>query len=164
MIITNFDSFNEGAFNFDLKKIKEEAQKFAKSKDCVRLFSQVDTDLLDSVIEELKKLKQKWGSLDTLSQKLFAKAESTNEGVGSTIILSAFGIHAFWKLLVALKNGWGFKKYLGRLFHSSGDYDLPRDLVITITFLVYQVSLLIILENKILHQVDITVDIIQKKY
>ncbi len=42
MIITNFDSFNEGAFNFDLKKIKEEAQKFAKSKDCVRLFSQVD--------------------------------------------------------------------------------------------------------------------------
>lgn len=151
MIITNFDSFNEEAFNFDLKKIKEEAQKFAKSKDCVRLFSQVDTDLLDSVIEELQKLKQKWGSLDTLSQKLFAKAESTNEGVGSTIILSAFGIHAFWKLLVALKNGWGFKKYLGRLFHSSGDYDLPRtvfrDLVITITFLIYVIVYIVTNNN-----------------
>jgi len=35
MIITNFDSFNEGFLGIDLKKIKEEAQNFAKSKDCV---------------------------------------------------------------------------------------------------------------------------------
>ena len=30
MIITNFDSFNEGFLGIDLKKIKEEAQNFAK--------------------------------------------------------------------------------------------------------------------------------------
>lgn len=32
MIITNFDSFNEGFLGIDLKKIKEEAQNFAKKK------------------------------------------------------------------------------------------------------------------------------------
>lgn len=140
MIITNFDSFNEGFLGIDLKKIKEEAQNFAKSKDCVKLFSQVDTDILDSVVEELKKLKEKWGSLDDLALKLFAKVESKNEGIGSTIVLSAFGIHAFMKLLAALKNGWGFKKYLSRLFWSRGDYDIGRslrDIVIMVVFLVY---------------------------
>jgi hypothetical protein len=30
------------------------------------------------------------------------------------------------KLLAALKNGWGFKKYLSRLFWSRGDYDIGR--------------------------------------
>lgn len=140
MIITNFDSFNEGFLGIDLKNIKEEAQNFAKSKDCVKLFSQVDTDILDSVVEELKKLKEKWGSLDDLALKLFAKVESKNEGIGSTIVLSAFGIHAFMKLLAALKNGWGFKKYLSRLFWSRGDYDIGRslrDIVIMVVFLVY---------------------------
>lgn len=140
MIITNFDSFNEGFLGIDLKKIKEEAQNFAKSKDCVKLFSQVDTDILDSVVEELKKLKEKWGSLDDLALKLFAKVEAKNEGVGSVIILSAFGIHAFMKLLVALKNGWGFKKYFNRLFWSRGNNDIGRslrDIVIMVVFLVY---------------------------
>ena len=150
MIITNFDSFNEGFLGIDLKKIKEEAQNFAKSKDCVRLFSQVDTDILDSVVEELKKLKEKWGSLDDLALKLFAKVEAKNEGVGSVIILSAFGIHAFMKLLAALKNGWGFKKYLSRLFWSRGDYDFGRtlrDIAIMIVFLGYVVSYLV--SNKV---------------
>jgi len=152
MIITNFDSFNEGFLGIDLKKIKEEAQNFAKSKDCVRLFSQVDTDILDSVVEELNKLKERWVSLDNLSQKLFAKVEAKNEGVGSVIILSAFGIHAFMKLLAALKNGWGFKKYLSRLFWSSGNYDFSRslrDIVIMVVFLVY-VIIYIVSNNKFL--------------
>ena len=146
MIITNFDSFNEGFLDIDLKKIKEEAQNFAKSKDCVKLFSQVDTDILDSVVEEFKKLKEKWGSIDILAQKLLTKIEVKNEGVGSVIILSAFGIHAFLKLLAALKNGWTFREYLGRLFHSEGYNDFGRslrDVTIMVTFLCYVITYLV---------------------
>jgi len=140
MIITNFDSFNEGFLGVDLKKIKEEAQKFAKTKECVKLFSQVDTDILDSVVEELKKLKEKWGSIDVLGQKLLTKADASNEGIGSVIILSMFGIHAFMKLLSALKNSQGFLEYLGRLFWSKGYNDFGRslrDIIIMVIFLCY---------------------------
>lgn len=146
MIITNFDSFNEGFLGVDLKKIKEEAQKFAKTKECVKLFSQVDTDILDSVVEELKKLKEKWGSIDILGKKLLTKAEASNEGITSTVILSIFGIHAFMKLLSALKNSQGFLEYLGRLFWSKGDYDFGRtirDTLIMIIFIIYVIVYLI---------------------
>jgi hypothetical protein len=146
MIITNFDSFNEGFLGVDLKKIKQEAQNFAKTKECVKLFSQVDTDILDSVVEELKKLKEKWGSIDILGQKLLTKADASNEGIGSVIILSMFGIHAFMKLLSALKNSQGFLEYLGRLFWSKGYNDFGRslrDILIMIVFLCYVIGYLI---------------------
>ena len=146
MIITNFDSFNEGFLGVDLKKIKEEAQKFSKTKECVKIFSKVDTDILDSVVEELKRLKQKWGSIDVLGQKLLTKAETSNEGITSTVILSVFGIHAFMKLLSALKNSQGFLEYLGRLFWSKGDYDFGRklrDIAIMVTFIIYVIVYLI---------------------
>lgn len=150
MIITNFDSFNEGFLGVDLKSIKGEAQKFAKTKECVKIFSQVDTDLLDSVVEELKKLKQKWGSIDILGQKLLAKADASNEGIGSIVVLSLFGVHAFMKLLSALKNNQRFLEYLGRLFWSKGNNDIGRtlrDIVIMVIFLSYVIAYLVSSNN-----------------
>ena len=141
MIITEFDSFNEGFLGVDLKKIKDEARKFSKSRECVKIFSKVDVNILNSAVKEFKSLNKKWGSIDDLGQKILKKVETSNEGVGSIIVLSMFGIHAFMKLLSALKNNQSFLEYFQRLFMSNHAFSsvqavkTTRDIIIMIIFL-----------------------------
>lgn len=146
-MIKNFDNFNEGLFSIDLKKIKESALEFSKTKEYHDILSSVDKKILIKSIEEVSKLKEKWGNIDNLSKKLITKAESNNESLVFTIFLSTFGIHFLFKLVKALKNKWGFWEFLGKLFYT--DYtDLDednynseirtfRDIIISVIFCIY---------------------------
>lgn len=147
MIITNFDSYNEGFLGIDLTKIKADALKFSKTKDCVKLFSQVDSKLLDSVVSEYKKLTDRWGSIDTLSTKVINKASSTNEGIVGTIILSVFGIHFFMKLLGAIKDNSTIRELLASLFYTdsyNGGFRTLRDTVISVIFCIYLIGYILL--------------------
>lgn len=148
MIITNFDLYNEGFLDIDLTKIKAEAFKFSRTKDCVKLISTVDSKLLDSVVDEYKKLTDRWGSIDTLSNKVINKASSTNEGIAGTIILSIFGIHFFMKLLGAIKDNSKIKirKLLASLFYTdsyNGESRTLRDIVISVIFCIYLIGFIL---------------------
>ena len=69
-MILKYKQFNEGIFNIDLKRIKEEAYKFSKTKECVMFMSEIDPVILNEAVKELKTLKEKYGSIDNLTKKL----------------------------------------------------------------------------------------------
>lgn len=111
------DFLNEEFLGIDLKKIKKAAFDYHSTKECRQAMLEIKMSLLDSVVKEVLSLKNRYGLIDNLAKKLIAKANSQNEGVLSTILLTTFGIHATLKMLAALKNGWSLGHYLGRLFY-----------------------------------------------
>jgi hypothetical protein len=146
MTIKNFDSFNEEFLGIDIKKIKKAAYDFHKTKECRILFSGIDKKILDDSTKEIDKAKEKYGNLDKFSTKLLSKADNKNESIVATTIFTAFGIHAVWKLLRAIKDDKSFWAYLGRLFFtpdSKTDYPFlksMRDIFISVTFVCYLIT------------------------
>ena len=107
--------------------------------------SELDLSLLNKAVIEVNKLKSKYGLIDNAVKTIATKVESSNEGIGSSIIIGLFSLHAILKLLVALKNGWSVGKYLKRIFYSGGYSELTtlRDIAISITFIIYLIAYIV---------------------
>lgn len=142
------NSFNENFLSIDINKIKENANKFYTTKECRIAMSEIDINTLNNAIKEVEKLKSKYKSIESAIKKLISKSETQNEGIAGTIMLTIFGLHAFIKLLVAIKNGWSFGRYIrGWFYTSQEDLSTVRDAAIMVTYLIY-VIVFIVGENK----------------
>lgn len=134
-------SINEEFMGIDLDKIKKKAYEYHKTKEWRDIMSGIDIPTLNLVDKEITFLKNKWGNIDNIAKKILNKGETKNETIFNTILLTAFGIHAFMKLLVALKNNRSFLRYLGSLFfstyHNNNDIKTFRDLCISVVFCIY---------------------------
>jgi hypothetical protein len=141
-MIKRFNSINEEFLGIDFKKIKDLAYEFSKTKDFRSVLASLDTSVLNSILNEFNKIKDKYKSIESFGKLLLNKAEAKNEGAISTVILSAFGIHFTLKLLAALKNNWRFGKFLARLFSSGKDmvFTQIRDGVIGVLFCIWLIG------------------------
>lgn len=131
---------NEEFLGIDIDDIKKKAYEYHKTKEWRSIMSGIDIETLNSVESELYYIENKWGNVDNLAERILNKGESKNETIFNTILLATFGIHAFMKFLVAIKNNRSFLRYLGSIFCSSKrNYDIKtvRDLCISITFCMY---------------------------
>jgi hypothetical protein len=104
-----FEFYDKGR-NFEsqvmgiLQVIKQRVAEVVKNIGPERLFEGVDPVLVRKAAEEVRRVVAHYGSLDRLAAKLIAKERVTNEGVGTILLLSAFGLHYTVKLLRGIKD------------------------------------------------------------
>lgn len=141
MELNHLNLFNESFLSIDINKIKEEAFKFHKTSECREILSQIDQNVLEKVIKEVEKLSNKYKSIEVAIKKIISKSQASNEGIIGMSILTIFGLHAFIKLLIALRDNHQFGDYIDRLFHAGEEKQLKgiRNFLISVTFIVYMI-------------------------
>lgn len=141
-MVKKFDeyfSINEEFMGIDFDRIKSEAYKFAQTKECIYVLSEIDPSILDKIIIELgQKLSKYKNNIDLFLKKAISSLSLKNEGILSTIILTTFGIHASLKALEAIRKNWSLGRYLIKVF-ADGNYNnelkTVRDVIISLSFI-----------------------------
>ena len=87
-----------------LSAIKSRARELARSASPGELFAGVDSVLLRNAADEIRGLLRKHGSADALARAVLNRSQATSEGVVSTWLLSALGLHFTVKLAKAIRD------------------------------------------------------------
>lgn len=141
-MIKNFEQFNE-SFGSKLNEIKLVAKEYVESGDFYQDIKSagISKKNIIKTIREVESVKNKFGGPESLIKKVKDNLDKKNESIMGMVTLSALGLHYTIKTLIAIKNGYGFKKYLAKLFATdSSELRIVRDVFFSITLIIYSIS------------------------